>query len=61
MEIYVSFINPIAIALSIIDINKYNDFISGNNSIPLIDLLEYLYNGKYKNEIKKKVFYSRGI
>ena len=56
MEIYVSFINPIAIALSIIDINKYNDFISGNNSIPLIDLLEYLYNGKYKNEIKKKFF-----
>lgn len=53
MRFYSSFINPVAVALSIIDINKYNDFISGKDSTPLVESLKDLYNGKYKIEIKK--------
>lgn len=44
IQFYVSFINPVAIVLSIIDINKYNDFISGRDPMSLVELLKYLYN-----------------
>lgn len=51
---YVSLVNPLIIVLNIVDINKYNNFINGSDLRPLIELLEYLYNSKYKDKVKER-------
>lgn len=48
IQFYISFINPLVIVLSIIDIKQYNDFVSGKDSKPLIELLKDLNNTRCK-------------
>lgn len=52
----VSFINPIAIALSIIDVNKYNDFISGKEPKYLVELLKNTYNNTWNERRFIEIF-----
>lgn len=58
IQFYISFVNPLVIALSIIDINKYNDFINGKDPIPMVELLKDLYNSKYEYKIKDVFSYT---
>ena len=48
IQFYTSFVNPLVIALSIIDIKQYNEFISGRDPISLVELLKDLYNTRCK-------------
>ncbi len=48
IQFYISFINPLVIVLNIIDIKQYNDFVSGKDSKPLIELLKDLNNTRCK-------------